>query len=136
MDIVLVVAAGGAIGGAARYALNLWLPTQPGGMPWSTLVENVTGCFMLGALIVFLLDVWRPGRYLRPFLGVGVLGGFTTFSTYTTDTLALIRAHEIPLALAYASGTLVLALLGSWSGITVARLVSGVAPRHISRRSG
>ena len=72
-DLVLVIAAGGALGGALRYLLNEALPAS--GFPWATFIENVTGCFLLGALMVYLLDVWSPNRYLRPFLAVGVLGG-------------------------------------------------------------
>ena len=74
-DILLAIAAGGALGGAARFGLNSLWPTSPGGFPWSTFVENVTGALLLGVLVVFLVDVWRPRRYVRPFLGVGLLGG-------------------------------------------------------------
>src|SRR4051794_14883819 len=82
-DVALVIAAGGALGSLARWGLNEALPQEGGRFPWATFAENVGGCLVLGVLMVFLLDVWRPTRYGRPFLAIGVLGGFTTFSTYT-----------------------------------------------------
>lgn len=127
-DVMLVVAAGGAIGGAGRYLLTLALPSA--GFPWATLVENVLGCFLLGALIVFLLDVWAPHRYLRPFLGVGVLGGFTTFSAYTAETRALLLADRAPTAMVYLFGSVLLGLTATWAGITAARYIS--APKEAS----
>lgn len=127
-DVVLVIAAGGAIGGAGRYLLNVALPTA--GFPWSTFVENVLGCFLLGGLMVFLLDVWPPRRYLRPFLGVGVLGGFTTFSAYTSETRDLLLTDRAPTALVYLFGSVLLGLIATWAGITAARYLS--APKEAS----
>jgi fluoride exporter len=127
-DVVLVVGAGGAIGGAARWTVNQAWPSAPGVFPWGTFIENVTGCLILGALMVFFLDVWRPHRYARPFLGIGVLGGFTTFSTYTADTRALLLDDRVPLALIYMFGTLIVALAATWAGVVVARSAAGIAP--------
>ena len=79
--------------------------------------------------MVFLLDVWRPHRYARPFLGIGVLGGFTTFSTYTADTRALLLDNQVPLALVYLFGTLVVALVATAAGVVVARSAAGITPR-------
>ena len=128
-DVALVIGAGGAIGGGARWALNQAWPLVPGGFPWATFVENVAGCLVLGALMVFLLDVWRPSRYARPFIGIGVLGGFTTFSAYTADTRALLLHSQVPLALAYLFGTLFVALAASWTGILLARIAAGITAR-------
>jgi fluoride exporter len=133
-DIALVIAAGGAIGAAARYGLNQAWPTQPGAFPWATFTENVLGCLLIGALMVYLLEVIRPHRYARPFLAIGILGGFTTFSTYTADTNALLRDGEGPLALTYLFATLIVALFATWAGLTAARAAAAVThPRH--RRS-
>jgi CrcB protein len=112
------VALGGALGGGARYALNQALP-RGDGFPWATFTENVTGCFLLAVLMVVLLEVLPPMRYARPFLGVGVLGGFTTFSTYTADTRALLASGQAGIALAYLLGSvmagLVAVVFGGWS---------------------
>lgn len=133
-DVALVIAAGGALGGGARWALNTAWPSTPGGFPWATFLENVLGCLLLGALMVYLLEVWRPSRYARPFLSIGVLGGFTTFSAYTTETHGLLRAGQPPTAVIYLFGTLALALVATWAGLTLARTATGLnARRH--RRS-
>jgi len=128
-DVALVIGAGGALGGGLRWTLNRAWPATPGHFPWATFVENVSGCLVLGALMVFLLDVWRPSRYARPFLAIGVLGGFTTFSAYTADTGALLRAGQVPMALTYLFGTLVVALAATWTGIFLARSAAGTNPR-------
>lgn len=129
-DIALVIAAGGAIGGGMRWLLNEALPHADSGFPWSTFAENVSGCLILGVLMVFLLDVWTPHRYARPFLGIGVLGGFTTFSAYTVETLGLLRVGQASTAFAYLFGTVILGLLATWTGIAVARKAAGVSPRQ------
>jgi fluoride exporter len=72
---------------------------------------------------VLVLDVWPKSRYARPFLGVGVLGGFTTFSTYMLDTRALVAADRAPIAAVYLFGTLVTGLAAVWLGIIGVRLV-------------
>lgn len=128
-DVALVIAAGGAIGGGARWLLNEAIPPVEGSFPWATFVENVTGCLVLGVLIVFLLDVWPPHRYARPFLAIGILGGYTTFSAYTAETLALLRAGQVPIALAYLFGTVAVGLVATWAGISIARRIAGITPR-------
>jgi CrcB protein len=129
-DVVLVVAAGGALGSLARWGLGEVLAAGAGRFPWATFIENVTGSFALGALMVFVIDVWPPSRYVRPFVGVGVLGGFTTFSTYALDTRALVVADRVPLAAVYLFGTLAAGLAAVWLGIAVARLIITNAVRR------
>jgi fluoride exporter len=123
-DIALVIAAGGAIGGAARYALNLAIPGSDDGFPWHTFLENALGCLLMGVLMVLLLDVWPPNRYLRPFLGVGVLGGFTTFSTYTSEARALLQTGHGFLALQYVTASILAGLAGVWAGIVATRAIT------------
>ena len=120
-DIALAVALGGAVGGGLRYLLNVALSGPETAFPWSTFIENVVGCFLLGVLMVFVLEVWSPTRYVRPFLGVGVLGGFTTFSAYTVDTHRLLAAGEVPLGMAYLFGSVAVGLAASWAGIQLTR---------------
>jgi CrcB protein len=121
-DILLAIAAGGALGSLARWALGEALPAERGSFPWATFLENVSGGFVLGILMVFVVDVWSPSRYVRPFLGVGVLGGFTTFSTYMLDARGLVVADAGPLAVVYVFGSLVMGLVAVWLGIAIARL--------------
>lgn len=131
-DVLLVIAAGGAIGSLARWGLGEALDAGAGDFPWATFVENVSGAFALGVVMVLAVDVWPPTRYVRPFLGVGVLGGYTTFSTYMLDTRDLVAADRVPLAATYLFGTLGLGLLAVWLGIVLARLA--VAPARGARR--
>jgi CrcB protein len=89
-----VISAGGVLGASARHALAVALPHLPGHFPWATFVTNVSGCLLIGVLMVLITEVWPAHRLVRPFLGVGVLGGYTTFSTYTVDIERLIAADS------------------------------------------
>jgi CrcB protein len=88
--------------------------------------------------MVFVTDVWPPSRYVRPFLGVGVLGGYTTFSTYMLDTRTLVADGHVPLAVAYLFGTMAAGLAAVWAGIITSRLAvrRGRARRLRLRSSG
>ncbi|MEW1658404.1 CrcB family protein [Streptomyces sp. NPDC093707] len=108
--VIGAVAAGGGLGAAARYGAGLLWPTARDAFPWTTLLANVVGCALMGVLMVLITEVWTAHRLLRPFLGTGVLGGFTTFSTYAVDIQRLTGAGRLPLALAYLAGTLLAAL--------------------------
>jgi len=121
-DILLVIAVGGALGSLARWGLTLALPHPVGAFPWATFDANVSGCLLIGLLMVVVLDVLPPHRHLRPFLGVGVLGGFTTFSTYMLDARALLAAGRPGTAAAYLFGSLAAGLTAVWLGVTLARL--------------
>lgn len=134
-DVLLVIAAGGALGSVARWGVSTALPHASDGFAWATFVENVTGGLVLGALMVLILDLWPPNRYLRPFLGVGVLGGYTTFSTYMLDTHALLAAGRIPIAFGYLAGTLLAVLVAVWIGILAARAAIAALERRHQRRN-
>ncbi|MYT31533.1 MULTISPECIES: CrcB family protein [unclassified Streptomyces] len=108
--VIGAVAVGGALGATARYGAGLLWPTADTAFPWTTLVINVVGCALMGVLMVLIAEVWTAHRLLRPFLGTGILGGFTTFSTHAVDIERLVSAGRLPLALAYLAGTLLAAL--------------------------
>jgi CrcB protein len=118
-----VIAVGGAAGATARYLVGLGWPSPPGGFPLSTLVINVVGCALIGILMVLVTDVLTQQRLLRPFLGTGVLGGFTTFSTYVVDIQRLVTAGHAVTALLYLATTIVGALLAVRATVTATRLV-------------
>nr|WBO76174.1 fluoride efflux transporter CrcB [Streptomyces sp. SBE_14.2] len=127
--VVAVVALGGALGATARYALTLWWPLEPGGFPWATFWTNVVGCAVIGAFMVLITDVWAAHRLVRPLFGTGVLGGFTTFSTYAVDTRRLLAGGHPGTAFAYLFATLLAALTAVWLGATTTRrLVRGRQP--------
>ncbi len=121
--ILGVIGAGGALGGVARYVVAEALPTSPGGFPWATLLVNASGSLLLGLLMVLVAEVLAPSPYVRPFLGVGVLGGFTTFSTYTGEVRALLEGGSGPLALVYLFATVGVCLVATLLGIRLGRLV-------------
>lgn len=103
-----VVAAGGALGALLRYGLVESLPSQVGAI-WAT---NALGCFLMGALMATLAQSPTTRyRLTRPFLGVGVLGGFTTFSTYATDVVGLFQGGDGGAALVVSLGTMAAALV-------------------------
>jgi fluoride exporter len=126
--VVAAVAVGGVVGAEARYGLAVALPHAPGEWPWSTLVANVTGCLLIGVLMVLVTERLRVHPLVRPLLGVGVLGGYTTFSTYTVDVLAgFATGHAGPAAL-YLALTPVLATVAVAVGVAGTRaLVPGPA---------
>ncbi|RKS08739.1 CrcB protein [Nocardiopsis sp. Huas11] len=121
---LLAIGAGGALGGSARYALLLLVPHGGSAFPWATLTSNIAGSFAMGVLVVLVARAARPHRLVRPFLGVGVLGGFTTFSTYAADTLGLAGAGASGTALAYLAATLVGALAAVWAGAALTRALT------------
>ncbi|NUS93725.1 MAG: CrcB family protein [Nocardia sp.] len=124
-----VIAVGGALGALARYGLVTCLPTPPGGFPWAVLLINVTGSFLLGALMVVITEQRTAHPLLRPFLGVGVLGGFTTFSTYADDIRALLEGDTALLGAAYLASTLFAAVAACVLGIGLARRAGGGVAR-------
>ena len=132
--VLSVVSAGGVLGACARYAVTVAWPHPRGGFPWSTFAINVSGCLLIGVLMVLITDVWAAHRLLRPFLGVGVLGGYTTFSTYAAEIQQLVTAGAARTGLLYLLGTLVAALGATYAGITVTRLVTGTSRRREEQR--
>ncbi len=122
-----MVALGGALGALARYGLALALPAEPGTFPWATFLTNVVGGLLIGILIAALTEVRQAHPLARPFLVTGILGGFTTFSTYAVDVQHLLAAHAVGTALVYLFGTLAGALLATWVGLAATRSIGGVA---------
>ena len=111
---LLYVAVGGALGAVLRYLIGNWLSTEQ--MPWGTLTVNLVGSLLLGALMGAAASSEAISKEMVMFLGVGVLGAFTTLSTFSVDTINLWKDGRISTALLYAISTSVLgpllALLG------------------------
>ncbi|MEW2633961.1 CrcB family protein [Streptomyces sp. NPDC048389] len=129
--VLAAISAGGAVGAAGRYGASLLWPAPEGAFPWAVFWVNVLGCGLIGVLMVFVGEGGRSAPpLLRPFLGVGVLGGFTTFSTFALDFSELLEREEAGTALAYAGGTVAGAVGAVWLAASVARVLvrQGAAP--------
>ncbi len=127
LALLAVIAAGGAVGALARYGLSEWIPDGP----FAIWVVNVSGCLLIGALLVLVTEVWPNQVYLRPGLGVGVLGGYTTFSTAMINVHDLVEAGRPGLGLLYLGGTVVTAVFATAVGwfLTRALVVRRVVVR-------
>lgn len=119
---IAAIAVGGAIGALGRYGLEEAWPSPAGQFPWAVFVINVSGCFLMGILMVFITEIRTVHPLVRPFLGVGVLGGYTTFSTYAGDIQQLVAAGDARTALAYLAATVFAALAAVYAGIALTRL--------------
>lgn len=122
------IALGGALGAMARYAVAEVVGRDPDRFPWATFGTNVTGAFALGAVLVVLLRRYPPHRYLLPFVATGVLGSFTTFSTFAVETNDLLDHGQAGLAVGYVAATVVAGLLAAATGIAVGRRTRWGAP--------
>jgi len=117
---LVFVALGGALGALARYGLSGWAYDRLGeAFPWGTLVVNVVGCLALGFVIRWLhVAAVAPG--MRPFLTIGLLGAFTTFSTFSYETVALVQEGQWLRAGLYVGGSVALGLIAMVSGMALA----------------
>lgn len=121
--ILLAIALGGVIGALARYGVGLVLPTPPGAFTWSTFAINLSGSLCLGALVTVLAERLGRTRLARPFLATGLLGAYTTFSTYMVDSDSLVRAHDFATAALYVVSSLAGGGAAVVCGIAAARFV-------------
>lgn len=125
--ILGAVALGGAVGALGRYGIAEAIGWDGRGFPWATFLTNVVGCLVIGALVVWLVERATAPAWLRPLLVTGVLGGFTTYSTFALELRDLLAADRAAMALTYLIATLVV-------GIGAVSLARGVVVR--SMRAG
>lgn len=121
---VMAVAVGGALGSVLRYLSQVWLGRLLGlDFPWGTLFVNVLGSLVMGVLAELTARVWSPTPELRAFLVVGVLGGFTTFSSFSLDIGMLVSRDDWMVAMLYFMATLVVGVGGLFVGMALVRAV-------------
>lgn len=121
MDYVLVFI-GGGLGSMLRYAINLICARNMGaGFPWATFIINITGSTIMGLIAGYLIFKGDASHPWRIFLMTGILGGYTTFSAFSLDTVLLYERGEIGLALAYVLGSVALAIAGLFAGLVLVR---------------
>ena len=124
MKIILAIAAGVALGAVGCYTVRVGTCQWAGfGFPYGTMAVNIVGSFLLGALVEIMALVWTPSEELRVFLVVGVLGAFTTFSSFSLDTVALLHRNEVELAALYVAGSVILSVVGFLTGLALLRQV-------------
>ncbi|MDX2204455.1 MAG: fluoride efflux transporter CrcB [Hyphomicrobiaceae bacterium] len=124
MKLLLYAMAGGALGSGTRHLINIGMGRWLGpGFPWWTLAINVTGCFLMGALIETLALRFNSSNELRTFIATGVLGGYTTFSAFSLDFVTLMGRGEPGAAACYVIGSVVLALLAVYAGLWLTRML-------------
>lgn len=123
------ISAGGIIGALARYGITTAFGHPPGAFGWATLAVNVSGCLLIGVLMVTIIELQCMHRLARPFLGVGVLGGYTTFSTHILDAQQAVEAGTSRTALVYLAVTLTAALAATYAGVQLARLAVRILGR-------
>ncbi len=126
MKVMVAIAIGGALGAVGRYLVisgfGLWLGT---GFPWGTLVVNAVGSFAMGALIEISALAWSPSPELRALIAVGVLGAFTTFSTFALDVVVLVERGAHAPAGAYIGLSVALSIAGLLVGMQLFRALLG-----------
>ena len=120
--VILAVAAGGALGAVARWLVERGTVALLDSEPTATLLVNVIGCLLMGVLVARVLGGVVRWPLARPFLGIGVLGGFTTFSAYSADAVVLARDGSPIVAGGYLIGTLALCLAAVWVGGRLGRV--------------
>jgi CrcB protein len=125
----LLVALGGAAGALLRAAIERAVGTPAGGWPWGTLAINVSGAGVLAFLLVLLEERFPAARLPRPLLGTGVLGGYTTFSTFAVEVVQLVDHHAAALALGYVAASVCGALLAAFVGVLAGRSLARITDR-------
>ncbi|WP_017932562.1 fluoride efflux transporter CrcB [Robiginitomaculum antarcticum] len=122
MPPVIYVALGGAIGAALRYGLGKAAFRAAGpGFPWGTLAANILGGFVMGLLVGWLAHKVSGGETLRLFLGLGVLGGFTTFSAFSLETWLMIEKKAYAAAMGYVGASVIISIIALALGLVIAR---------------
>ncbi|GAA2432586.1 hypothetical protein GCM10010191_53280 [Actinomadura vinacea] len=122
-----VISAGGILGSLARYGISTAFGPAPAGFAWATFLINVSGCLLIGALMAAITEVWQAHPLTRPFLGIGVLGGYTTFSTYAVDAQRAFQDGQARTALLYLGLTPACALIAVFAGTRATRRLTGRA---------
>ncbi len=124
LNVILVIAAGGALGATGRHLVSRASVHLLGtGFPWGTVTVNVLGCFAMGALIELAALKLSMSLEMRAFVFVGLLGGFTTFSTFSLDAMTLFERGEVLPAFFYVLGSVVASIAGLFLGLALMRQV-------------
>src|SRR6187549_2010481 len=121
-NLLLIVGTGSFIGGALRYMVSFpFMEKYPQGFPWGTLVVNLVGCFCIGLLYGFA-ERWNFPKEWRLFLATGILGGFTTFSAFSNETVTLFNNGQYSYALSYMLSSVLIGISLTFLGVLLSRM--------------
>lgn len=124
MKEIFAIALGGGIGAVARHFLSYRVAQLLGfGFPFGTLAVNILGAFLMGILVILFAERYALSQEVRAFLTVGLLGGFTTFSAFTMETVLLMERHDYAHAFFYVAASVILALAALFAGMWAGRLI-------------
>lgn len=124
MPVAVAVALGGALGALARYGVDRAIERRSLALfPWSTFAINVSGCLVIGVVVAALVDRHHAPAWLRVGLVMGVVGGYTTFSTFAQETLDLLESRDVAVAAAYSLGSLAGGVVAVLAGMRLGRLL-------------
>ncbi|WNM27668.1 CrcB family protein [Demequina capsici] len=131
--VTAAVIVGAAVGTTGRATLGHALPTASSGVPWATLIANAVGAFLLGVLVEWIARIGDTGswRLARMGIGTGVMGGFTTYSSFALETTRLLEGGHAAVGLGYALGSLLVGIVCAGAGLWV----GGRLPRPASRQA-
>jgi fluoride exporter len=122
--IVIAIALGAMPGAAARYGISRAVTSAPDGFPWATFSTNISGSLVLGALVAWLVVRFPADRFVRPFAGIGFLGAYTTFSTFSVEADLLVKDGHALTAGVYVVASLVVGIGAAWVGVAGARALA------------
>jgi fluoride exporter len=124
MNLYLIVFLGSGLGGMLRHAANVWVPRVLGtAFPFHTLTVNILGSLVMGLLVGYFAAKADPGQDWRLFLTTGIVGGFTTFSAFSLDTVLLYERGQIALAALYVLASVAVSVAALFAGLTLVRTV-------------
>jgi len=120
----LAVAFGGALGAMSRFFIyNVFMRATTSTFPWATLTVNIVGSFLIGIAFVVITERLEMGPEVRGVVTVGFLGAFTTFSTFSMDTIGLLEQGQVGSAIIYVLSSVAVCIIAAWLGLTVAKFL-------------
>lgn len=123
--MILAVAAGGALGATGRFLVGrMMLRLMGPGLPWGTFTVNIAGSFIIGLMVTLLAARFSLAHHWQAFLVIGILGGFTTFSSFSMEVGLMLERHEIIPAAIYAGGSLFLGVAALFTGLYLGRFLT------------
>lgn len=125
MPLIFAIASGGALGAVLRHFMNNAVVGMTGGaFPWGIFAINILGSFLMGVCVSLFAHMWEPPQEVKAFLTAGVLGGFTTFSTFSLDAVTLMERGAPGAAALYMAGSVAFAVGGLYAGMVVVRVLA------------